>query len=83
MGDRVLSVICGELGIDARDVNIENFVPEKYYGMVSNEETNGEKVELVSKQKFAFNMQNKALAECEKYNASEGSLEELFLELTK
>ena len=30
MGDRVLSVICGELGIDARDVNIENFVPENY-----------------------------------------------------
>ena len=52
-----------------RDMAIRNFVPEKYYGMVSNEETNGEKVELVSKQKFAFNMQNKALAECEKYNS--------------
>ena len=30
MGDRVLSVICGELGIDSADVNIENFVPENY-----------------------------------------------------
>ena len=54
-----------------RDMAIRNFVPEKYYGMVSNEETNGENVELVSKQKFAFNMQSKALAECEKYNACE------------
>ena len=30
MGDRVLSVICGELGIDPANVNIENFVPENY-----------------------------------------------------
>jgi hypothetical protein len=30
MGDRVLSVICGELDINANDVNIENFVPENY-----------------------------------------------------
>ncbi len=54
-----------------RDMAIRNFVPEKYYGMASNEETNGEKVELVSKQKFAYNMQNKALEECAKYNACE------------
>ncbi len=52
-----------------RDMAIRNFVPEKYYGMVSNEQTNGENVELVSKQKFAFNMQKQVLAECEKYNA--------------
>ena len=30
IGDRVLSVICGELGIDAKDVKLESFVPEKY-----------------------------------------------------
>ncbi len=30
IGDRVLSYICGELGIEASDVNLENFVPEKY-----------------------------------------------------
>ena len=52
-----------------RDMAIRNFVPEKYYGLLSNEETNGEKVELLSKQKFAHNMQNKALEECAKYNA--------------
>ena len=54
-----------------RDMAIRNFVPEKYYGIVSNEETNGEKIELASKQKFAYNMQNKALAECQKYNTCE------------
>ena len=30
IGDRVLSYICGELDISASDVNLENFVPEKY-----------------------------------------------------
>ncbi len=30
MGGKVLSVICRELSIDAQDVNIENFTPEKY-----------------------------------------------------
>jgi hypothetical protein len=29
-GNKVLSVICGELGISATDVNIENFTPEDY-----------------------------------------------------
>lgn len=30
IGDRVLSIICGELEFSASDVNLENFVPEKY-----------------------------------------------------
>ncbi len=30
IGGKVLSVICKELGIDAKDVNLENFSPEKY-----------------------------------------------------
>ena len=30
IGGRVLAVICEELGIDAADVNIESFEPEKY-----------------------------------------------------
>lgn len=30
IGGRVISVICKELGITASEVNIENFVPEKY-----------------------------------------------------
>ncbi len=54
-----------------RDMAIRNFVPEKYYGIASNEETNGEKVELVSKQKFSFDMHAQALAECSRYNACE------------
>ena len=30
IGNRVVSYICNELGIEAGDVNIEDFVPEKY-----------------------------------------------------
>ena len=30
IGGKVISVICKELGIDASDVNIENFEPERY-----------------------------------------------------
>lgn len=30
IGGRVLSVICGELGIEASDVNLDNFTPEQY-----------------------------------------------------
>lgn len=51
-----------------RDMAIRNFVPQKYFGMASNEETNGEVVSLQSKQKFDYNDQPKVLAECEKYN---------------
>lgn len=52
-----------------RDMAIRNFKPEMYYGMWSNEETNGELVELNSKEKFDKNNQKKALELCEKYNS--------------
>lgn len=52
-----------------RDMAIRNFVPEMYYGMWSNEETNGEIVELNSKEKFDKKDQAKALELCEKYNS--------------
>ncbi|MBQ6823422.1 MAG: topoisomerase C-terminal repeat-containing protein [Clostridia bacterium] len=44
-----------------RDKAIENFIPEIYYAVVSNAETKGEPIELVSKQKFDKN--SKAQAE--------------------
>lgn len=52
-----------------RDMAIRNFKPEMYYGMWSNEETNGEIVELNSKEKFDKNNQKKAFELCEKYNS--------------
>ncbi len=52
-----------------RDMAIRNFKPELYYGMWSNEETNGEVVELNSKEKFDKNNQAKALEMCDKYNS--------------
>jgi len=51
-----------------RDMAIRNFKPEMYYGMWSNEKTNGEIVELNSKEKFKKNEQQKALEMCSKYN---------------
>lgn len=51
-----------------RDMAIRNFVPEMYYGMWSNEETNGELVELNSKEKFDKKDQAQAQELCDKYN---------------
>ena len=51
-----------------RDMSIRNFKSEKYYAIYSEKETNGEKVELLSKQKFTKEEQKKAKELCEKYN---------------
>ena len=51
-----------------RDMAIRNFKPELYYSMWSNEETNGELIELNSKEKFDKKDQNKAQELCNKYN---------------
>lgn len=51
-----------------RDMAIRNFKPELYYGIWSNEETNGELIELNSKEKFDKKDQNKAQELCNKYN---------------
>lgn len=54
-----------------RDTAIENFVPDKYFALVSNAETNGETVELVSKHKFPKEKEALARRACEKLNAQE------------
>lgn len=54
-----------------RDMEIKNFVPEKYFVISSHEKTNDEFIDLTSKTKFTKNELDKAKAECEKYNASE------------
>ena len=51
-----------------RDMEIRNFTPEKYYVIQSSAETNGEKVELFSKQKFAKDELSKAESTAELYN---------------
>ncbi|MBR0359487.1 MAG: topoisomerase C-terminal repeat-containing protein [Clostridia bacterium] len=54
-----------------RDMAIRNFKPEIYYGIVSKAVTNGEEIELTSKEKFDKNELNKAQELCDKYNASD------------
>ena len=53
-----------------RDMVIRNFVPGKYFALVSKEKTKGEEVELISKKKFDEDKRADALALAEKYNAS-------------
>lgn len=52
-----------------RDMEIRNFKPQKYYVISSKEETNGEIVELTSKNKFTDTELDKANTACNEYNA--------------
>lgn len=51
-----------------RDKSIEEFVPDIYYAIVSNEKTNNEEIELTSKEKFDKEKLNDAKTLCDKYN---------------
>ncbi len=51
-----------------RDISIRNFVAQKYYTIASKTDKNGEKIELVSKNKYSANELEKALLDSEKYN---------------
>lgn len=51
-----------------RDMSIRNFVPETYYAIQSNEKTDGEEIELVSKERFAKEKYLDAQNLCSKYN---------------
>lgn len=54
-----------------RDMAIKNFVPEKYYAIISKAETGGTPVVLQSKAKFDKNQLQQAQALCDRYNAAE------------
>lgn len=51
-----------------RDLEIERFVPEIYYALVSSAQTNGEVIELTSKYKFGKQEKAKAELCCERMN---------------
>ena len=51
-----------------RDMAIRNFVPGKYFAMVSKEKTNGEVIELTSKNRFEENQFQEAEKMCRLYN---------------
>ncbi len=57
-----------------RDTAIRDFVPETYYALVSNAETNGENIELVSKYKFPKEQFSKAQRACAKLNAQQATV---------
>ncbi len=51
-----------------RDKEIEEFIPEIYYALVSKAVTNGEEIELTSKYKFSKEEKHKAEICCERMN---------------
>jgi len=53
-----------------RDMAIRNFIPGKYFAMVSREKTKGEIVELTSKHKFEEGQRKEAEAMCALYNST-------------
>ena len=53
-----------------RDMEIRDFKPDIYYVVASSEETGGEKIDLIGKQKFAKEDLNKAAELAEIYNAT-------------
>lgn len=57
-----------------RDMAIKNFVPDIYYALVSKEQTNGEDIELTSKQRFEKGDRHKAEELCAKYNAEKATV---------
>lgn len=52
-----------------RDMQIENFVPEKYYGIQSSEKTKDQVIDLLSKLKFDNKSLNQAQEYCNKLNS--------------
>lgn len=54
-----------------RDMAIRNFVPDKYWALVSVAETDGETVELTSKHKFPYEKAALAQRACDKLNAQD------------
>ena len=51
-----------------RDMEIRNFTPDIYYSLTSKEITNGEEIELNSKERFEKTEKNKCEELCNKYN---------------
>ncbi len=53
-----------------RDMEIRSFVPEKYFSLASSAVTHGEKVELVSKERFTKDEEDKAKQTAIAYNSA-------------
>ncbi len=60
-----------------RDMAIRSFVPDIYYAIISKTQTNGEEIELISKQKFDKNDFYKAKELCDLYNSKKATVKEI------
>ncbi|MBE7024520.1 MAG: DNA topoisomerase III [Ruminococcaceae bacterium] len=59
-----------------RDMAIRHFVPETYYSIGSKVVTNGEEIELLSREQFGKNELSKAKERCDAYNAANAVVKE-------
>nr|MCR4718150.1 DNA topoisomerase III [Bacillota bacterium] len=57
-----------------RDLAIRNFKPDIYYAICSKENTNGEEIELTSREKFDKKDVKKAQELCDKYNGQQATV---------
>lgn len=63
-----------------RDMEIKNFVSEKYYNIISEEKTNGELIKLISKNTFKIAEHNNALELCKLYNSKQAIVDSVTTE---
>lgn len=75
---RVLCAMVRE--IYEREMEIEHFVPEKYYAIISNEETNGCKIMLRLKDHYSINEYMQAADQCALLNQSGAIVENIEVE---
>ncbi len=57
-----------------RDMEIRNFSPEKYYVISSHEKTNGEFIDLTSKNRYTKDELNKANEDCARFNSEKATV---------
>ncbi|MBR2861526.1 MAG: topoisomerase C-terminal repeat-containing protein [Clostridia bacterium] len=60
-----------------RDMAIRNFVPDVFYSIKSNKETNGQEIELISKAKFEKNEKFKAQQLADEYNLETATVKDI------
>ena len=63
-----------------RDMEIENFVPIQYLGILSKEKTNGNEIELLSKKTFSPEGKGSAEELCELYNKTGATVKDVVKE---
>jgi len=60
-----------------REMEIRNFIPRKYYALISKAETNGTPIELISKEKYDLTELPFAQSKCDSYNLAGATVKDI------